>query len=75
MKGLADFQDEEGFRLMHYGYDAMNRLSRDAITREASNLLREIAEARESRNKVRASKECGLDTHLLTVTTRTSSGQ
>lgn len=37
---------------MHYGYNALKRLSKEGIAEEASNLLRELAEARELRDKV-----------------------
>lgn len=40
------------FRLMNYGYNALNVLSENGIADEASKLLREVTEARQSRDKV-----------------------
>lgn len=37
---------------MDYGYDAFKLLSKEAIAREAANLLHELAEARKSRDTV-----------------------
>lgn len=43
---------ELGFRLMNYGYDAFKTLSKEGITKEASKLLRTVADARNAKDKV-----------------------
>lgn len=38
--------------MMNYGYDAFKTLSKEGITKEASKLLRTVAEARNAKDKV-----------------------
>ncbi|CAN9478651.1 unnamed protein product [Alternaria alternata] len=52
VRGLKEFGYELGFRLMNYGYDAFKTLSKEGITKEASKLLRTVAEARNAKDKV-----------------------
>jgi hypothetical protein len=49
---LKEFGWELGFRLMNYGYDAFKTLSKEGITKEASKLLRTVADARNAKDKV-----------------------
>ncbi|OAG13317.1 hypothetical protein CC77DRAFT_673354 [Alternaria alternata] len=51
VRGLKEFELELDFRLMNYGYDAFKTLSKEAITTEASKLLRTVAEARNAKDK------------------------
>lgn len=38
--------------MMNYGYDAFKTLSKEGITKEASNFLRAVAKARNAKDKV-----------------------
>ncbi|CAN9398621.1 unnamed protein product [Alternaria alternata] len=52
VRGLKEFEFNLGFRLMNYGYNAFKTLSKEGITKEASKLLRTVAEARNAKDKI-----------------------
>ncbi|CAI9637878.1 unnamed protein product [Alternaria burnsii] len=51
VRGLKEYEYELDFRLMNYGYDAFKTLSKEGINKEASKLLRTVAEARNAKDK------------------------
>ncbi|CAN9409540.1 unnamed protein product [Alternaria sp. RS040] len=52
VRGLKEYEYELDFRLMNYGYDAFKTLSKEGINKEASKLLRTVAEARNAKDKI-----------------------
>jgi hypothetical protein len=50
---------------MNYGYNALNVFSKKGIAEEASTLLHELTEARESRDKVYTLGERGIEPHTF----------
>ncbi|EUC39825.1 hypothetical protein COCMIDRAFT_43842, partial [Bipolaris oryzae ATCC 44560] len=51
VRGIEDWKYELCIRLMNYGYDAFKTLSKEVITKEASKLLRAVAEARHEKDE------------------------
>lgn len=68
---MKEFGWELGFRLMNYGYDAFKTLSKEGITKEASKLLRTVADARNAKDKVDTFRGRGrvrdVGAHLLII--------